>query len=221
MNDALAMTIELDHLVFAAHTLEQGVAAIGQALGVQPTGGGRHDAMGTHNKVLRLGDGQYLEVIAIDPRGAQPATPRWFGLDDPAMQQVLRERPRLITWVARTTALCDDISALPVPITVRSLSRGALHWQFGFTVDGALIGDGVIPHLIEWDADAAHPTIAMPNAGLRLVGLRGFHVRPEAVSASIAALGLSRQCVVRKTAPMQPASLQAMIETPDGVVILE
>ncbi len=86
----------------AAHTLDQGSAYVQDALGVPMAGGGKHAAVGTHNRVLKLGPGQYLEVIAIDPEGRQPEFPRWFNLDDPEFQDRLKTRPRLITWVVRT-----------------------------------------------------------------------------------------------------------------------
>ncbi|MEE4111237.1 MAG: VOC family protein, partial [Desulfobacteraceae bacterium] len=88
---------ELDHLVVAAHTLDQGSAYVQEVLGVPVTGGGKHAAVGTHNRVLKLGPGQYLEVIAIDPDGRQPKFPRWFNLDDPGFQARLKIRPRLVT----------------------------------------------------------------------------------------------------------------------------
>jgi hypothetical protein len=37
--------------------------------------------MGTHNRLLKLGEGFYLELIAIDPQAPPPGRPRWFGLD--------------------------------------------------------------------------------------------------------------------------------------------
>jgi hypothetical protein len=43
----------------------------------------------------------YLEIIAIDPDGVAPPHPRWFGLDEPALQRALEAGPRLIHWVAR------------------------------------------------------------------------------------------------------------------------
>ena len=46
--------------------------------------------MGTHNRVLGMAGGMYLEVIAIDPDAAAPERPRWFGLDEPAMRERLR-----------------------------------------------------------------------------------------------------------------------------------
>ena len=49
------MTIELDHLVIVADSLEQGAAWCASTLGVEPGPGGRHALMGTHNRLLRLG----------------------------------------------------------------------------------------------------------------------------------------------------------------------
>ena len=45
---------ELDHLVVAARTLEEGAAWVEAKLGVPMAGGGKHDLMGTHNRLLRL-----------------------------------------------------------------------------------------------------------------------------------------------------------------------
>ena len=45
---------ELDHLVVAAATLEQGCDWLESGLGVRPQPGGKHVAMGTHNALLRL-----------------------------------------------------------------------------------------------------------------------------------------------------------------------
>ena len=97
----------LDHLVVAADSLSQGAAYLEEMLGVALQAGGQHSSQGTHNLLLGLGPECYLEVIAIDPAGGTPAHPRWFELDSPELQARLRERPRLLTWVART----DDIQA--------------------------------------------------------------------------------------------------------------
>ena len=99
--------------------------------GVTLTGGGKHAAMGTHNRVLKLGPGQYLEVIAIDPEGRQPDFPRWFNLDDPGFQARLKIRPRLITWVVRT----DNVDALAEAIMGSGRAFGPCS---GMGCDGAL-----------------------------------------------------------------------------------
>jgi hypothetical protein len=61
------MEIRFDHLVVAARELAVGVAWVESRLGVPMGAGGRHDVMGTHNRLLSLGPGRFLEVIAIDP----------------------------------------------------------------------------------------------------------------------------------------------------------
>src|SRR5690606_8176826 len=95
-------------------------------LGVSLQAGGQHPRMGTHNKLLRLGDDVYLEVIAADPAAPAPQRPRWFELD----QMTPGSRPRLGTWVIRT----DDIVAARAACSwdtgpIESMTRGALAWR--------------------------------------------------------------------------------------------
>jgi hypothetical protein len=58
----------IDHLVVAANNLDEGTDYILKILNVRPQVGGEHDTMGTHNRVLRLGEGCCLEVLAINKR---------------------------------------------------------------------------------------------------------------------------------------------------------
>ena len=55
-----------DHIVFGASSLEAGAAWLEQQLGVPLAPGGEHVKMGTHNRLLRLGELTYLELIAIN-----------------------------------------------------------------------------------------------------------------------------------------------------------
>ena len=214
-------TAMLDHLVVAADTLDQGSAYVRDRLGVSPGGGGTHVVMGTHNRVLKLGRGRYLEVIAIDPDGRQPDSPRWFNLDDPGLQARLKSRPRLITWVARTDAV--DILAEAVygqRVNVQAMQRGALRWRFAFTRDGSLPGDGLTPHLIQWTGDS-HPAEFMVESGCTLVGLDGTHADPASVRKPIALLGLEGTLTIHPLSEPQSPGLSARIETPAGIAILD
>ena len=96
-----------DHLAVAAVSLDEGAAAIEAALGVPLQAGGKHAAMGTHNRLLSLGPGEYLEVIAIDPGAPAPARARWFGLDGFAGTA----RPR--AWILRCADL--DVALVDAP----------------------------------------------------------------------------------------------------------
>jgi len=157
---------ELDHLVVAARTLDEGGEWVAARLGVEPQQGGRHATMGTHNRLLSLGPGRFLEVIAIDPEGAAPARPRWFELDTPAMLERLSRSPALIHWVERTDRLEAALEGYPVAVDVTPFSRGSYRWRMALTRDGSLPGGGSLPTLIQWEG--AHPADALPDAGIRL-----------------------------------------------------
>ena len=206
-----------DHLVFAAATLEQGEDHLEALLGVRPQRGGKHVAMGTHNSLLRLGERGYLELIAVDPEGVTPSRPRWFALDTAPMRAALREAPRLVTWVARTTDIDAARRACPVDVgPAQPMERASLRWRIAIPDDGHLLGGGVVPTLIQW-LDARHPAEAIPDSHLRLAALAGAHPEPAAIRSALAALGLGDALGV--TYGAQPR-LAAMLQTPRGPVSL-
>jgi hypothetical protein len=213
--------VVLDHLVVAAYTLDQGVSFVQDRLGVPMAGGGKHAAMGTHNRVLKLGPRQYLEVIAIDPKGRRPDFPRWFNLDDSALQAQLKIHPRLITWVVRT----DNLDSLVKTVyglwgCIRTMQRGALRWRFACTDDGSMPGGGLIPHMMQWEG-SGHPVEAMPESGCTLVGLDGVHTEPAFVQRVVSSLGLNRYISIRPVAEQRLPGLVARIKTCAGVVKID
>nr|MBA2281652.1 VOC family protein [Acidimicrobiia bacterium] len=76
------MPTPVDHLVHGAPTLDGALDDLERRLGVRGAFGGRHDGRGTHNAVIGLGAGAYLELIAPDPEQPAPTQPRPFGLDE-------------------------------------------------------------------------------------------------------------------------------------------
>ena len=58
---------KLDHIVLGALTLEEGTEFVEDILQAKLSDIGYHKDMGTHNRVIRISDDVYLEVVAIDP----------------------------------------------------------------------------------------------------------------------------------------------------------
>ena len=86
------MAPSLDHLAIATTSIEG--RELDELLGVDLSRGGKHERMGTHNRLLRLGPTSYLELISIDPQAPAPGHPRWFELDEPAMKASLAAGPQ-------------------------------------------------------------------------------------------------------------------------------
>ena len=165
------MSRALDHLVIAARDLEEGAAYVRERLGADLVAGGKHATMGTHNRVLSLGPGAYLEVIAIDPEAPRPTHPRWFGLDEPATVALLASGPALLHWVERTDDLEAEVRSVGEGLVIRSFERGPYRWRMALTRDGSRPGHGLRPTLIQWDG--VHPSERLPDSGCRLVALGG------------------------------------------------
>jgi hypothetical protein len=204
----------LDHLAVVAPSLDAGVAHVRESLGLAMGPGGRHPEMGTQNRLLRLGDDLFLEVIAVDPEAAPPPHRRWFGLDDAeAVRADWAAGRRLRSFVARTDGL-DAALARHAPEfgVAQRVSRGERAWRFGVRPDGRMPRDGLLPGLIDW-GPAGCPAPAMPEAGARLRRLTVTHPDPEAVVALYADLGLTGPFAFAQG----PAfALGAEIETPSG-----
>lgn len=166
--------LELDHVVLAAADLDTGEAWLRERLGVALSPGGQHLGWGTHNRLLQLGAGTYLELIAPDPSQPAPDAPRPFGLDDAAIRQRLAAGPLPVHWLVRSDALDADLAALRYdPGTARAMTRGALRWRITLRDDRAMPGDGLLPTVIAWDVPPdAHPAARLPPAGVRLAGVR-------------------------------------------------
>lgn len=157
----------IDHLVVAASTLPVGVKWIEELFGVKMSPGGMHPRMGTHNALLKIGDKQYLEVIAIDPNQPSPHRERWFGLDhmDSSTQ------PAFITWVARTSSIQTAARALRWnPSCIETMSRGSLEWSITIPNFDDWKAQSCLPMLIQW-GDERHPIDHLPDASVRLIGL--------------------------------------------------
>ena len=115
------MPAQLDHIVIGADHLESGTRWTEARLQSPIDGGGAHPLMSTHNRLMRLAGGPYLEVIAIDPAAPSPDRPRWFTLDDRATQRRLADRPAALCWVASVQDIENQRQA--AAMIVGALSR--------------------------------------------------------------------------------------------------
>jgi hypothetical protein len=202
--------LALDHIAVATERLQSGAADVERALGLPVQPGGRHAAMGTHNRLLSLG-AEYLEVIAIDPDGRAPDQPRWFDLDH------FSGTTRTTTWICRCDDLGAALAAAPAGTGVPwALERGDLRWRMAVPRDGRLPCAGLFPALMQWEG-TAHPAPRLADVGARLAGLR--LISPEAAELRAALAPLIDDPRLEIAAGPAPR-IEARLATPAGEVVL-
>ncbi|MCB0561201.1 MAG: VOC family protein [Lewinellaceae bacterium] len=208
------MNLPVDHLIYAAPTLERGMGQIEALLGARPVYGGQHLGYGTHNALLGLGPDVYLEVIAPDP--AQPEAPRplWIAAD--AVTE-----PRLICWAAKSA----DLDALVGKAHRHGIELGKVTAGSRARPDGQMLSwrltdpranpaVGIIPFFIDW-GDSAHPAQELPGVGA-LLSLEAQHPEADRVQSHLRLLGLALPVY-----PGPQPALLARIRTRGGEVVLK
>ena len=206
----------LDHVVVAARSLDEGADFVETRLGVRVPPGGRHEMMGTHNRVMALGDGVYLEIIAVNPEMTPPTRPRWFGLDDPSVIRGLADSPRLLTWAVNTESLDTLLASSQIVVgEVLEARRGDLRWMVALPDDGRLFAGGFFPLCIQWQMEF-HPASRMPDLGCRLMSLSLYHPYPRWLQGLLAAIGADTAVVIEGVSDPAEARLVARISTPGG-----
>ncbi|APX10988.1 VOC family protein [Tateyamaria omphalii] len=195
-----------DHLVVGGRTLASARARIEEALGVPMQPGGEHAVFQTHNALMALEDGLYLEAIAPNPAVPAPARPRWYDLDR------FEGPARLSNWACAVTDMETALSEMPdgagAPVSVQ---RGSLSWRMAVSEDGTTPFDNLWPALIEWPSDV-HPARQLEPTGVRLRRFTLSHPKGDQLVLALAAHLFDDRVSVE----VGPIGMSATFDTPHG-----
>lgn len=198
--------LEFDHLAVSGETLGAARAYVEDALGVPLQPGGEHAVFHTHNALLGLEDGLYLEAIAVNPAAPEPTRPRWFDLDR------FSGTPRLTNWICRAQELSDLEAKTGLDFgKAVDLQRGDLRWQMVVPDDGILPYDNCAPAIIRWQTQI-HPATQLTQHGVKLRRLTIGHPQADALAAALSGM-MSDGRIAFETGP---AALGADFDTPHG-----
>ncbi|MEW2913739.1 VOC family protein [Leisingera sp. JC11] len=199
----------LDHLAVAGETLGDAVAHVEQSLGIALGPGGSHARYGTHNRLIGLEDGLYLEAIATDPEAQPQEQPRWFNLDR------FEGPARLNNWILRSEDLEAENPLLP-PHAQRhvQMQRGDLSWLMTVPADGLLPYDNLFPAVLQWQAEP--PAGKLPQSGCRLTRLVLSHPEASDLQTALDRLLNDPRLKVEQGAP----AMMAEFDTPHGPRVL-
>jgi hypothetical protein len=170
---AAAPAAQVDHILLGIDDLDRGMEQFEKLTGVRPVYGGKHPR-GTHNALVSLGDGKYLEILALQPN----VTP-------PTEYEDLKKLNALtpIGWAVSSKDSAQLRSQLtsaglavsePAPGSRTTPAGNELSWQT-FGLEDAF---EEAPFFIVWSPQSAHPSTTSPT-GCRLQQWRvaGPHVK--------------------------------------------
>lgn len=196
----------LDHLVVGGTDRDAARAHVEDALGVSMQPGGQHPVFHTHNALMALEDGIYLEAIAPNPAAPKPARPRWFDLDR------FEGPPRLSNWVCAVPDMEAVLPQMPEGSgTPVDLQRGDLTWRMAVSSDGTTPFDCLFPAVIQWTA-GVHPAKTLTQTGVRLRRLTLVHPDGDALAKAVGHHLEDDRIAVE----VGPNALHAAFETPNG-----
>jgi hypothetical protein len=223
----------IDHFVWVVPKLEEGIAEFESLTGVKPAIGGKHLGFGTHNALVSLGEGIYLEILAKDPSQPESKEAKFLGVD--------KEEMRLATWCARPASPEKTLEVIGMSATkafysigeIQDMSRTntegqTLRWRLASTNHSRghvlLPYSGLLPFLVDWTPnELPHPSETAPG-GCTFVSLTGFHPNPWQLELAIEGLGAggifvptTKKIVIKEA---EKAKMELVIMTPKGKVTL-
>jgi Glyoxalase-like domain len=144
--------VELDHILLAAHELDEAAERLERAHGLTSYVGGVHPRWGTANRIVPLGD-SYLELIAVvDERTAEATEVGRFVMNGATAHGAP------IGWAVRPDDL--DATARRLGLTPHDGSRAKadgtiLRWRMAGIE--RTVGEPQLPWLIEWTDGTSYP----------------------------------------------------------------
>ena len=177
----------IDHIVYCVPNLEEGISYIEELFGAMPSIGGRHLSKGTKNALLNLGNGCYLEILAVDEDNLDFKGKRWMGIDS-------IHRPQIMRWALKSDNIDIDSDVLTNYSAKHGMKEGGsrqttdgrvLKWQM--TLPTAEAEVDVIPFITDWSKSKSHPTDTLDEyCHLRTIEL--FHPSPTKMQSTLSAL---------------------------------
>lgn len=206
-------SMQIDHLLYAGPDLAQLGEEFTARSGLLAVQGGRHENWGTHNSLLGLGPGEYLELIAPEPGASGPWGALFSRLAEPSLQ----------AWCVRAGS-ADEVTARlqGAGVTTRRVPGGRrlpdgtmLTWELVFPRGHAF--GGALPFFIDWQGSVHPATNLEPSA--RLSKVRIEHPQPEEYARVLAAVGALPERLEVVGAP--GLAISARFETAEGGFRLE
>jgi hypothetical protein len=155
--------VRIDHVIYAAADLDAAAARVEAFLGVAAAGGGRHEGLGTHNRIVPLGGG-YLELLAVADRAEAERSP----LGAAVLERIRTGGDGLMGWAVAVDAV--EPVAQRLEVAVSTIAREGLSARLAGVAEA--MREPCLPFFIARDPGVADPG-AGHGAGITRVDVAG------------------------------------------------
>ena len=160
--------MRIDHVIYATADLDAAAERIGSQLGLEVFPGGRHEGLGTHNKIVPLGGG-YLELLAV----ADPDEAAGSELGRAVSARIAEAGDGLIAWAV----VVDDVAlaAGRLGLPVSTISRQGLSAHLAGLEEA--MRERYLPFFIARDHGIPDPGARIDAGGITWIELAGDRAR--------------------------------------------
>jgi hypothetical protein len=156
--------VRIDHVIYATGDLDEAAKRIERELGLRVAGGGRHEGLGTHNRIVPLGDG-YLELLAV----ADPEEASGSDLGRALTQRIAEIGDGLLGWAVAVDDVAPHAARLGIALT--SIARQGLSAQLAGLAES--MREPYLPFFIARDPGIANPARSDDGPGIAWIELAG------------------------------------------------
>jgi hypothetical protein len=148
--------VRIDHVIYACADLDAAAARVEADLGLSAAGGGRHERIGTHNRIVSLGGG-YLELLAV----ADPDEAAASDLGRAITARIEAAGDGLMGWAVAV----DDVEPVAARLgtAVTTIARSGLTARLTGVAEA--MREPFLPFFIARDAGVADPSGPAGGAG--------------------------------------------------------
>ena len=162
--------MRIDHVIYATADLDAAAARLERELGLITRGGGRHEGLGTHNRIVPLGDG-YVELLAV--ADAEEAAGSDFGR---GLQARLERRgDGWLGWVAAVDDVAPHAERLGTEVT--TIRRAGLSARLTGVAEA--MREPYLPFFISRDPGVPDPAAGAAAGGITWLEVAGDAARLE------------------------------------------
>jgi hypothetical protein len=160
--------MQIDHVIWATADLDDAAERLERSHGLRAEGGGRHDGMGTHNRIVPLGSG-YLELLAV----ADAEEAAGSALGRAVTERLAGVGEGLMGWAVVT----DDVSAVAARLRTELVEIRRQGFVGRLTGVAEAMAEPCLPFFIERARDVPAPGAGGDAGGLRWVEVAGDEAR--------------------------------------------